>query len=122
MMKNAKKIKPYVGNLGNMMTYQDGSVVSRTIIRKKAGTITMFAFDKGQGLPEHAVPYDAILYITEGKMDVMVEDGEPIPCNAGEMAYMPADIPHSVVGATPCKMFLIMIRSRDNSIIKDAHV
>lgn len=115
-MQNSKKTKKdqaYIGSLDSMMIYQSDSVVSRTIIRKKAGTITMFAFDKGQGLPEHAVPYDAILYITEGKMNVMVEDGEPIPCNAGEMAYMPADIPHSVVGETPCKMFLIMIRSRD---------
>ncbi len=112
-MKNSKQAQAYVGNLGSMMTYQEGSVVSKTIARKKSGTITMFAFDKGQGLPEHAVPYDAILYITEGKMNVMVEDGDPIPCNAGEMAYMPADIPHSVVGVTPCKMFLIMIRSRD---------
>ena len=112
-MKNSKKVQAYVGNLGSMMIYQEGSVVSRTIARKKSGTITMFAFDKGQGLPEHAVPYDAILYITEGEMDIMVEDGDPIPCIAGEMAYMPADIPHAVVGVTPCKMFLIMIRSRD---------
>lgn len=108
-----KETQAYVGNLDSMMTYQDSSVVSRTIARKNAGTITMFAFDKGQGLPEHAVPYDAILYITEGQMNVFVESGEAIPCNAGEMAYMPADIPHSVVGVTPCKMFLIMIRSRD---------
>lgn len=112
-MKKSKATQAYVENLGSMMTYQAGSVVSRTIARKKAGTITMFAFDKGQGLPEHAVPYDAILYITEGEMDIMIEDGSPAPCIAGEMAYMPADVPHSVVGVTPCKMFLIMIRSRN---------
>lgn len=111
--KTIKRDKAYIGNLDYMMTYQNNSVISRTIVRKKSGTITMFAFDKGQGLPEHAVPYDAILYLTEGNMDIIVEGRDPIPCKTGEMAYMPADVPHAVIGTTPCKMFLIMIRSRD---------
>lgn len=102
----------YIEDLTSIISYQGDSVVSKTIVKRKSGTITMFAFDEGQGLPEHAVPYDAILLITDGKINIMVGDGDPIPCNEGEMAYMPADIPHAVVALTPSKMFLIMIRSR----------
>jgi quercetin dioxygenase-like cupin family protein len=102
---------PEVHDLKEMIHHQPASVVSRTVVRRPAGTITFFAFDKGQGLPEHVVPYDAILYLTHGDMDIYVEDSDPIPCRQGEMAFMPANIPHGVVATTPCKMFLIMLRS-----------
>lgn len=100
-----------VHDLREMIHHQQGSVVSRTVVRKNTGTITFFAFDKDQGLPEHVVPYDAILYLTHGDMEIYVEESDPIPCHQGEMAFMPANVPHAVVATMPCKMFLIMLRS-----------
>ncbi len=105
---------PAVHDLNEMIHCQPGSVVSRTVVRRETGTITFFAFDEGQGLPEHVVPYDAIIYLTHGSMDILVEDTDPIPCQGGEMAYMPAHIPHAVVAREPSKMFLIMLRSRED--------
>ncbi len=104
---------PQIHDLNEMIICQPGSVVSRTVVRRETGTITFFAFDEGQGLPEHVVPYDASSYLTHGSMDILVEDTDPIPCQGGEMAYMPAHVPHAVVAREPSKMFLIMLRSRE---------
>ena len=98
-------------NLIDLINYQGGSVVSRTIIDKKAGTITLFAFDEGQGLSEHTAPYDALCYILDGEADVVIS-GKPVRLKKGEVVIMPANEPHALSAVTRFKMLLTMIRSR----------
>jgi quercetin dioxygenase-like cupin family protein len=90
--------------------YQEGSVVSRTVIDKKAGTVTFFAFAEGQGLSEHTAPFDALVYLVEGKAEVIIS-GEPIELKGGEMVIVPANHPHALRAITGFKMILTMIRS-----------
>lgn len=108
--------KSRVFNLNSMINYNEGSVVSRTILREKSGTITMFAFDEGEGLSEHVVPYDAYLYIVEGKLTATVKNRPAIKCSQRDFVYVPANIPHAVKADEQCKMFLIMIRSQEKSL------
>lgn len=96
-------------NPKEMIAYQEGSVVSREILRKKTGTITLFAFDKGQGLSEHTAPYDAVVYLVEGEATITI-DGKPHELKEGEMIVMPANKPHAVNAVTRFKMLLTMIR------------
>jgi quercetin dioxygenase-like cupin family protein len=97
-------------NLSALIGVQPGSVVSRTLINKKTGTVTLFAFDKGQGLSEHTAPYDALVYILDGIVDVTIS-GVVQRLSAGEMVIMPANDPHALEGVEPFKMLLIMIKS-----------
>lgn len=94
----------------NLVAYQKNSVVSKQILSKKTGSLTLFAFDKGEGLSEHTAPYDASVLILDGKATIMI-DGKPHKLKKGEMIIMPAGIPHSLKAAEPFKMLLIMIRS-----------
>jgi len=96
--------------LSDLIDYQEGSVVSRTIIDKKAGTVTLFAFDKGEGLSEHTAPYDALVYIVDGEADVVIS-GKPMRLKQGEMTIMPANAPHALKAVTRFKMLLVMVRS-----------
>lgn len=96
--------------LADLAGYQEGSVVSRTIIEKKTGTATLFAFDRGQGLSEHTAPYDAMVYVLDGQAEITISS-RPIRVTQGEMVIMPAGEPHSVRATTSFKMLLIMIRS-----------
>jgi len=96
--------------LTDLAEYQEGSVVSRTIIDKKAGTVTFFAFDERQGLSEHTVPFDALVYLLEGEAEIVIS-GKSIQLKDGEMVIMPADQPHAVRAAKKFKMILTMIRS-----------
>ncbi len=96
--------------LTDLIEYQEGSVVSRTILDKKAGTVTLFAFDQGQGLSEHTAPYDAIVHVLEGEVQVTIS-GKPIKVLQGEMALMPAGKPHALTALSKFKMLLTMIRS-----------
>ncbi len=98
------------GNLANMINYQNGSVVSREIIRKKTGTVTLFAFDKGQRLSEHTAPFDAMVQILDGKTEITIS-GRKFRLSAGEMAIMPAGKPHAVCAPEKSKMLLTMIKS-----------
>jgi quercetin dioxygenase-like cupin family protein len=93
-----------------LIGYQEGSVVSRTIADKPVGTVTVFAFDEGQGLSEHTAPYDAIVNIIEGETEVTIS-GKAIVARAGEIVIMPANQPHSLKAVTKFKMILIMIRA-----------
>ena len=90
--------------------YQEGSIVSRTIIEKKTGTVTFFAFDKGQGLSEHTAPFDALVYLLDGEVEVVIS-GKPFRLKGGEMLIMPANNPHALRAITRFKMILTMIRS-----------
>ena len=96
--------------LADLIAYQAGSVVSRTVIDKKAGTVTLFAFDKGEGLSEHTAPYDAMVQILEGEATVTIS-GKSIIVKQGEMTIMPAAKPHALSAVTRFKMLLTMIRS-----------
>ena len=105
-MKAEKKAQ----NLIDFVSYQKGSVVSKTLIERKTGTVTLFAFDKGQALSEHKAPYDALVCVLDGEAEISI-GGEPVLVKAGEMLIMPADIPHALKAVAPFKMMLTMIRS-----------
>jgi len=96
-------------DLAGLVEYQEGSVVSRTIVDKKVGTITVFAFGEGQGLSEHTAPYDAFILILDGKAEITI-NGEPKTVNSGQFIIMPAGKPHSVKALGKFKMLLVMIR------------
>lgn len=93
----------------DLVTYQDGAVVSRTIVNRKAGTITLFAFDAGQSLSEHTAPFDAVAHILDGEADITIA-GKPFHLRAGEMIIMPANQPHAVNAPLKFKMLLTMIK------------
>ncbi len=95
--------------LGTGVEYAAGAVVSKTILDKKTGTLTLFAFDKGQGLSEHTAPFDATVQVIDGLAEVTV-GGTPNLVKAGQLFIMPANIPHSVRAVEKFKMLLIMIR------------
>lgn len=96
--------------LADSVEYQRGSVVSREIVSKKAGTVTVFAFDQGQGLSEHTAPFDAVVQILDGEAEIAVS-GASVTAGAGEMVIMPAGEPHSLKAVKRFKMLLTMIRS-----------
>lgn len=96
--------------LSELVSYQDGSVVSKTLIDKKIGTLTMFSFGAGQGLSEHAAPFDAVVQVVDGEAEVII-NGEAQTVCAGQMIIMPANIPHELKAVKPFKMLLTMIRA-----------
>lgn len=96
--------------LTDLADYQEGSVVSQTIINKKTGTVTFFAFDQGQGLSEHTAPFDALVYLLDGEVEIVIS-GKPLQVKKGEMVIMPANQPHSLRAVKRFKMILTMIRS-----------
>ena len=101
-----------VGNpqqLKDLIDYQKGSVVSKTLIEKKKGTVTLFAFDKDQGLSEHTAPFDAMVTILDGVSEITI-DGKVNNVELGESVIMPANKPHSLKAKEQFKMLLIMIR------------
>ncbi len=95
--------------LNDFVDYQDGSVVSKEVIRKDAGTVTLFAFDEGQGLSEHTAPFDALVYIVDGE-GVITVAGKEFTLGAGEMIVMPANKRHSLKAVNRFKMLLVMIK------------
>ena len=97
-------------SLVDMINYQEDSVVSKILIGKKSGTVTLFAFDQGQGLSEHTAPYDAMVQILEGMVEITIS-GTPFTLKEGEMIIMPANDPHALKAVKPFKMLLTMIRS-----------
>jgi len=96
-------------NIKNLADYQDRSIVSREIIQKPSGTITVFAFDKGEGLSEHVAPFDAVVYVLEGEAEIRIER-KPYSVKEGEMIIMPADKPHALKAIDRFKMLLVMIK------------
>jgi len=108
--KDSSKLAAKASNLVDLIDYQEGSVISRTIIDKKTGTITLFAFDENQGLSEHTAPYDAMVYVLDGEVDINIS-GKQIWLKQGEMTILPANQPHALTAKTKFKMLLIMIKS-----------
>jgi len=93
-----------------LVNYQDGSVVSREIVKKPAGTVTVFAFDEGQGLSEHTARVDALVQLLEGEAEITIA-GKPHRVQSGEMILMPANQPHALKALKRYKMILTLIRS-----------
>ncbi len=98
-----------VSRLIDLAEYQKGSIVSRTIIDKKTGTVTLFSFDEGQGLSEHTAPFDALVCVLDGEAEITIA-GKPLRVKAGEMTIMPANRPHALKAVKRFKMLLVMIR------------
>jgi quercetin dioxygenase-like cupin family protein len=104
-------VKPAeVKQLVELLQYQDGSIVSRVLLKNKGGTVTLFAFDVGEGLSEHTAPFDALVVVTDGEADIEIA-GESFRVKQGETIILPANRPHAVKAANRFKMLLIMIRA-----------
>ena len=99
-----------VNRLVDLVAYQKGSVVSRTVIDKQTGTVTLFSFDEGQGLSEHTAPFDALVCLLDGEAEISIS-GNPFHLREGEMIMMPANEPHALKAVKRFKMLLTMIRS-----------
>ena len=108
-MSDMNNLAGTVLNIKDLVSYQTGSVVSRTLIDKSVGTVTVFAFDHGQGLSEHTAPFDALVQIIDGTADITI-DGSLHTVKEGEMIIMPANRPHSLKANPQFKMLLTMIR------------
>jgi len=98
------------GILADLVDYQNGSIVSKEIIKNDKGTVTLFAFDKGQGLSEHIAPFDALVYIFDGKAEIFIA-GKPHYLNTGDIIIMSANKPHSLNAKARFKMLLAMIKA-----------
>ena len=109
MNDQSSTLKGKVFNLEQFVDYADGSVVSKTLLKKEIGNITLFAFYKDQGLSEHTAPFDAVVYILDGEAEITI-GGQPQNVSAGEMLIMPANIAHALQAKAPFKMLLVMIR------------
>ena len=96
-------------SLAGLVEYQPGSVVSRSLLNKSTGTITLFAFDAGQSLSEHSTPHDALVLGIDGELEIRI-DGDPRRLKSGYVLLMPADKPHAIEALTRSKMVLVMIR------------
>jgi quercetin dioxygenase-like cupin family protein len=101
---------PKVEYLKDLINYQDGSVVSREIIHKSTGTVTLFAFDKDQGLSEHRAPFDALVHILDGEAEVTIS-GKVFHLEQGQMVILPANETHALKAVSKFKMLLVMIKS-----------
>ena len=101
--------KSEVLRMADMAAYQEGSVVSRQITKEEAGNITLFAFDEGQELSEHTAPFDALVHVLDGEVEVRIS-GNPFNLKTGDAIIMPADEPHALMAVTKFKMLLTMIR------------
>ena len=99
-----------VAKILELVSYQDGAVVSREIVKKPTGSVTLFAFDEGQGLSEHTAPFDALVQVVEGAAEIMIS-GQPHQLQGGEMILMPAGQPHALKALARFKMILTMIQS-----------
>ena len=98
-------------DLAGLVEYGQGAVVSRTLIENEAGTVTLFAFDEGQGLSEHTAPFDALVQVVDGQGEFII-GGKSCAVSAGQIILMPADVPHAVRATTRFKMLLTMLRKQ----------
>lgn len=109
--ENDKAVLPHTQAiaLGGILQVVPGAVVSRTLLRRSAGNITLFSFDVGQGLSEHTAPFDAFIQVVEGAVRLVI-GGQEVQASQGDVVVMPAGVPHSVEAIEPLKMLLVMIR------------
>lgn len=109
MSDQAQNIVGSVIELRSLIEYQPGAVVSRVIVKQKTGNVTLFAFDTGEGLSEHTAPFDAVVQVLEGTVEIRI-DQQPLQVTAGQTVIMPANHPHALSAVTRFKMLLTMIR------------
>lgn len=109
-MKQKKTLVSKVLRLADLIEYQEGAVVSKTLIDEEKGTVTLFAFGEGQGLSEHTAPFDALVYILDGEVEIIIS-GKTLNLQNGEMVIMPANEPHALKAKSKFKMILIMVQS-----------
>jgi quercetin dioxygenase-like cupin family protein len=109
-MEQDNEYKKKIVKLADLVDYQQGAVVSREIMNEKTGTVTLFAFDKGQGLSEHTTPFDALVYLLDGEAEVTISE-KPLNLKQGEMVIMPANQPHALKAIKRFKMMLTMIKA-----------
>lgn len=110
MNEQAAELSKSPQDLTSMISVQPNAVVSRTLVNKPAGTVTLFAFDAGEGLSEHTAPYDALVHVIEGEASIRISSQEHA-VHAGQVILLPADQPHALKATTPFKMLLPMIRA-----------
>lgn len=111
-MKTTKRPRILKGKaleLAKHIGYRKDSIVSKTLLERRGGSLTLFAFDAGQGLSEHTAPFDATVQVLDGTAELVI-GGKPVTCKAGQCVIMPARVPHAVRAVEPFKMLLIMIR------------
>ncbi len=109
--KPAENLMSKVISMAAMVAVAPDAVVSRTVVSKKAGTVTLFAFDKGQGLSTHSAPYDALVFILDGAVRITIDE-KNLRAKAGDMVLMPANHPHALHATQPFKMALVMIKEK----------
>ena len=108
--KSSGALEPsQVYDLSTILDYVTGSIVNRTLVKSKAGTVTLFSFDAGQGLSEHSAPYDAMVQVLDGETELTI-GGKPVITKRGETVVMPANVPHAVQSSGRSKILLTMIR------------
>jgi quercetin dioxygenase-like cupin family protein len=110
MVETETAVSAEVKPLVELLQYQDSSIVSRVLLKNKGGTVTLFAFDKGEGLSEHTAPFEALVFVLDGEAEVTI-DGRAHPVKTGETITLPAHIPHALRADTRFKMLLTMIRA-----------
>ena len=110
-MKPAENLMSKAIPMSGLVDYQADAVVSRTVIAKKAGTVTLFSFDKGQGLSTHSAPYDAMVWILDGAVKITIDD-KVLRAKTGDMVIMPANHPHALKATQPFKMALVMVKEK----------
>ena len=110
-MKTPASWKSKAIELKTFINYSKASIISKTLMDKKSGTLTLFSFAKGQGLSEHTAPYDAVVQVLDGEAEVVIS-GKPIKVLPGEIVIMPANVPHAVSAVKKFKMLLTMIREK----------
>lgn len=111
MSEENQAAKPEVKQLINLLQYQDGSIVSRVLLKNKGGTVTLFAFDEDEGLSEHTAPFDALVVVLDGEANIQI-GSEHFAVHAGETITLPANRPHALKAVSKFKMLLIMIRAQ----------
>lgn len=99
-------------NLRDSIEFSSGGIVSKTVLKRETGNISVFSFDKGEGLTEHTSPFDAVIIGLEGEGEIRI-DGRPNTVEPGQLIIMPRNVPHAVYAAEKFKMMLIMIRSKE---------
>ncbi len=107
---DSKDLTSKVSRLADLVEYQDDSIVSRTLVDRETGTVTLFAFDEGQGLSEHTTPFDALVHLLDGEAKITIS-GKDYSIKEGEIIIMPANEPHAVLAVKKFKMMLTMVRS-----------
>ena len=110
MTEQERGLAGQVRRMAGLVDYQEGSVVSRQVMKGEGGNVTLFAFDRGQGLTEHTSPFDALVYVLDGEAEVTVS-GAPSRLREGDMILMPANAPHALKAPSHFKMLLAMIKS-----------